>query len=158
LSGVILHINSPHLGWAKLNEFREAIKRVRASGKSVTAWMESGTTHDYLLAAACDRIVLPESGMLMLLGLRAEVTFYKNLFDMIGVQPQMMQVGEFKAAGEPYMRTEMSPAFREEMESILDDYYRQIVETIAAGRKLDPEKVKSIIDTGLCTATDAKEL
>ena len=89
--------------------------------------MESGSTKDYLLAAACDHIVMPESGMLMLLGLRAEVTFYKNLFDMIGVQPQMMQIGEFKAAGEPYTRTEMSPEFREEMEAMLDDYYQQIV-------------------------------
>lgn len=158
LTGVVLHIHGPEIGWAKLHEFREAVKRVRASGKTVTAWMESGSTKDYLLAAACDKIVLPESGMLMLLGLRAEVTFYKNLFDMIGVQPQMMQIGEYKAAGEPYMRTEMSPAFREEMDAILDDYYRQIVSTISEGRKLDEEKVKSIIDLGLCTANDAKEL
>lgn len=158
VAGVILHINGPDLGWAKLHEFRRAIERMRAAGKTVTAWMESGSTRDYLLAAACDRVVLPESGMLMLLGLRAEVTFYKNLFDMIGVQPQMMQIGEYKAAGEPYMRTEMSPAFREEMEALLDDHYRQIVQMISQGRKLDPEKVKAIIDQGLCTAKQAKEL
>jgi protease-4 len=158
LAGVILHINGPEIGWAKLNEFRQGVKQIRDSGKKVTAFMESGSTRDYLLAAACDEIVLPESGTLMLLGLRAEVTFYKNLFDMIGVQPQMMAVGEYKSAGEPYMRTDMSPAFREEMEALLDDHYRQIVEMIAAGRKLDEEKVKSIIDSGLCTAKEAKEL
>lgn len=158
LTGVVLHINGPQLGWAKLHEFRQAIKRVRASGKTVTAWMEGGSTRDYLLAAACDKIVLPESGMLMLLGVRAEVTFYKNLLDMIGVQPQMMAIGEYKSAGEPYMRTEMSPAFREEMDALLDDYYRQIVDIISEGRKLDEAKVKSIIDVGLCTATDAQAL
>ncbi len=158
VSGVILHIHGPEIGWAKLNEFRQAVQRVRAAGKPVTAWMESGSTKDYLLAAACDRVVLPESGMLMLLGVRAEVTFYKNLFDMIGVQPQMMQIGEYKAAGEPYMRTEMSPAFREEMNALLDDHYRQIVGMIAAGRKLEEDKVKEIIDVGLCTANHAKEL
>lgn len=158
ISGVVLHINGPDLGWAKLNEFRQAIKRVRGSGKKVLVFMESGSTRDYLLAAGCDAIVLPESGMLMLLGVRAEVSFYRNLFDMIGVQPQMMAVGEYKAAGEPYMRTDMSPAFREEMEALLDDHYRQIVEMIADGRKLDEEKVKSIIDVGLCSAKEAKEL
>ena len=158
VTGVVLHINGPDLGWAKLNEFRKAIQEVRESGKTVTAWLESGSTKDYLLAAACDRIVLPESGMLMLLGVRTEVTFYKNLFDMIGVQPQMMAIGEYKAAGEPYMRTEMSPAFREEMEALLDDHYRQIVQMVAAGRQLDEEKVKSIIDVGLVTANAAKEL
>ena len=49
----------------------------------------------------------------------------------------------------------MSPAFREEMEAILDDYYRQIVETISTSRKLTPDQVKAIIDTGLHSASEA---
>ena len=53
---------------------------------------------------------MPESGWLMLKGLAAEVTFYKGLFDKLGVKADMMQVGEFKGYGEPFTRTEMSPA------------------------------------------------
>ncbi len=158
LDAVILHISDPSIGWAKLNELRVGIQKMRAKGRKVYAWMESADTKGYLIAAACDQIVLPESGMLMLPGLRAEVSFYKNLFDKLSIEPQMLRVGEFKSAAEPYSRSEMSPAFREEMEAILDDYYRQIVETISAGRKLTPEQVKAIIDTGLHTAADAKKL
>ena len=154
VTGVVLHINGPDLGWAKLNEFRKAIQEVRASGKTVTAWMESGIHRGLSARHRLRRIVMPESGMLMLLGVRAEVTFYKNLFDMIGVKAEMLRVGEFKSAGEPYMRTEMSPAFRKEMEAILDDYYRQIVRhDRRKSRKLDAEKVKSIIDVGPLTAS-----
>ena len=158
LDAVILHISDPSIGWAKLNELRVGIQKMRAKGRKVYAWMESVDTKGYLLAAACDQIVIPESGMVMLPGLRAEVSFYKNLFDMLSIQPQMLRVGEFKSAAEPYSRSEMSPAFREEMEAILDDYYRQIVETIASSRKLTPDQVKAIIDTGLHTASDAKKL
>ena len=158
LDAVILHIGDPSIGWAKLNELRVGIQKMRAKGRKVYAWMESADTKGYLIAAACDQIVLPESGMLMLPGLRAEVSFYKNLFDKLSIEPQMLRVGEFKSAAEPYSRSEMSPAFREEMEAILDDYYRQIVETISTGRKLTPEQVKAIIDTGLHTAADAKKL
>ena len=158
LDAIILHISDPSIGWAKLNELRVGIQKVRAKGRKVYAWMESADTKGYLIAAACDQIVLPESGMLMLPGLRAEVSFYKNLFDKLSIEPQMLRVGEFKSAAEPYSRSEMSPAFREEMEAILDDYYRQIVETISAGRKLTPDQVKAIIDTGLHTAADAKKL
>ncbi|MFO1045773.1 MAG: signal peptide peptidase SppA [Planctomycetaceae bacterium] len=158
LEGVILHINGPSIGWAKLNELRTGIQKMRQKGRKVYAWMESGSTKDYLLATACDEIILPESGMLMMPGLRAEVSFYKNLFDMLSIQPQMLRVGEFKSAAEPYSRSEMSPAFREEMEAILDDYYRQIVEMIAQSRKLTPDQVKGVIDTGLHSATDAKKL
>ena len=158
LDAVILHINGPSIGWAKLNELRTGIQKMRQKGRKVYAWMESADTKDYLLASACDEIILPESGMLMMPGLRAEVSFYKNLFDMLAIQPQMLRVGEFKSAAEPYSRSEMSPAFREEMEAILDDYYRQIVEMIAQTRKLSVDQVKAAIDVGLHTAEDAKKL
>jgi protease IV len=158
LEAVIIHINSPGIGWAKLHEFRTSIGNLRKKGRKVYGWLESADTKDYLLATACDEIILPESGMVIMPGLRAEVSFYKNLFDMLAIQPQMLRVGEFKSAAEPYSRSEMSPAFREEMEAILDDYYRQIVEMIATSRKLTPDQVKAIIDTGLHTAGDAKKL
>lgn len=158
LEAVIIHIDGPTIGWAKLNELRTGITKLRQKGRKVYAWLESATTKDYLLATACDEIILPESGMLMMPGLRAEVSFYKNLFDMLAIQPQMLRVGEFKSAAEPYSRSEMSPAFREEMEAILDDYYRQIVEMVAQSRKLTPDQVKAAIDSGLHSAADAKRL
>ena len=147
-----------HIGWAKLNELRTGIAKVRQKGRKVFAWLESADTKDYLLATACDQIVVPESGMIMLPGLRAEVSFYKNLLDKLAIEPQMLKVGEFKSAAEPYSRTEMSPAFREEMESIIDDYYRQIVEIVSESRKMTQDQVKSIIDTGLFSAEDAKKI
>jgi len=158
LDAVLLHINSPSIGWAKLHELRTGIKNARQKGRKFYAWLESAETKDYLLATACDEIIIPESGMILMPGLRAEVSFYKNLFDMLAIQPQMLRVGEFKSAAEPYSRTEMSPAFREETEAILDDYYRQIVEMIAESRKLTADQVKAAIDGGLHTATDAKAL
>lgn len=157
LEALIIHINSPHIGWAKLNELRTGIAKIRAKGRKVYAWLESAETKDYLLASACDQIIMPESGMLVLPGLRAEISFYKNLLDMLAIEPEMLRVGEFKSAAEPYSRTEMSPAFREEMESIIDDYYRQIVEIVAETRKLPADQVKTLIDTGLFSAEEAKK-
>lgn len=153
---VVLHVNGPTLGWGKLNELRQAIARVRKGGKRVFAFLESGMTQDYLLACACDQIVLPEPGLLMMPGLRAEVTFYKNLFDKLDVRAETLRVGEFKSAGEPYSRAEMSPEFRKEMEEVLDDYYRIVIETIAEDRKLSIDAVKEIVDIGVLTAAEAK--
>lgn len=157
LSGVILHIKGTSVGWAKLNEIRQAIQKVRKNDKKVYAWIESGMTKDYLLATACDEIVMPESASLILLGLRAEVSFYKNLFDWLNVKPDVLRVGEYKSAAEPYTRTDMSPAFREEMEAILDNYYGQIIDTISKDRGLADSKVEAAIDAGPYMAADAKE-
>lgn len=69
LDGVVLKINGATLGWAKVNELRQAVSRLRAKGKQVIAYFDSAETHDYLLACACNQIVMPESGELAMLGL-----------------------------------------------------------------------------------------
>ncbi len=158
VGGVMLRIDNPSLGWAKAHEFRTVIGKLRAKGKKVIAVLDDASTQDFLVASACDQIMMPESGSVMMLGLRAEVTFYKNLFDKLGVKADMMQVGEYKGAAEPYSRSEMSPAFREEMEAVLDDYFDQIVSTIAKDRKLAREDVVKAIDNGPHTAKAAKDL
>lgn len=158
VAGVVLRINSPSIGWARLHEFREAIARIRGTGRKVLAVVDDAATHDYLLASACDEILMPESGSVMMLGVRAEITFYRNLFETVGIKADMMQVGEYKGAAEPYTRTEMSPAFREEMEAVLDSYFDQIVTMVARDRSLPREKVIAAIDNGPHTARAAKEL
>jgi protease-4 len=141
-----------------MRAFRQAIARVQAKGKKVHAYLDGADNMDFLLATACDEVVMPEPGVVMTVGVRAEVTFYKKLFDMLGVKAEMLRVGEFKSAAEPYSRTEMSPEFRKEMEEILDDFYQQIISTIAKSRKLTAEKVTAAIDAGPLTARQAKEL
>ena len=158
ISAVVLRVKGPAIGWAKLYEFRQAIKRLRAKDKKVYAWLDSAATMDYLIAAGCDEVIMPESGVLMMTGLRAEVSFYKNLFDKLDIKAEMLRVGEFKSAAEPYTRTEMSPEFRKEMEEILDDTFRQLVETVVEGRKLDKKQVIAAIDSGPHTARAAKKL
>ncbi|MCA9098197.1 MAG: S49 family peptidase, partial [Planctomycetaceae bacterium] len=155
LHGIVLKIKSVQIGWGKLHEVRSAIARVRAAGKKTIAWLEEGGSMDYLLATACDEVVIPEPAALMLVGLRAEVSFYKNLFEKLDLKPDMLRVGEYKSAAEPYTRSEMSPQFREEMEAILDDYYGQMVEVISSSRKITPDEVRSAIDSGPLTSKAA---
>lgn len=158
LQGLILRIESPQIGWAKLNEIRNAIAKVRKAGKKVYAYVDDASTMDYLIAVACDEVVMPEPGVLMFLGLRAEVSFYKNLFDKLDLKAEMLRVGEYKSAAEPYSRTEMSKEFREEMEAVLDSYFSQMKQIVAEARKLTVDKVAEAIDAGPFTSAKAKEL
>ncbi|MGH7128037.1 MAG: S49 family peptidase, partial [Planctomycetaceae bacterium] len=158
ITGVVLEIEGPDIGWAKLNELRRAVVHVQKSGKRVYAVVEQPGTMDYLLAAQCDQVIMPESGVLMLVGLQAEVLFYKNLFELLDIKAEMLRVGDYKAAAEPYTRTEMSPEYKQNMTAILDDYWRQMIEMIAAGRKLDKQQVEAAIDSGPHTAAQAKQL
>src|SRR6516162_6927195 len=152
VKALYLEIDGVSAGWGKLDELRRAVLDFRKSGKKVFAYLEGGEPKDYLLALACDEVAMPEPAWLMLTGLRAEVSFYKGLFDKLGVKADMLQMGDFKGAAEPYTRTEMSPQFRKQLESVLDDYFDQsLVGTVAEARRgkgLTAEKVKKLIDEG----------
>jgi protease-4 len=156
-----LEINGLGVGWGKLHELRHAVADFRAAGKKAFAYLESGDAKDYLLALACDEVCQPEAGWLMLTGLRAEVSFFKNLFNKIGVEADMLQMGDFKGAAEPFTRSSMSPEFRGQFEKVLDDFYeKSFVEVIVRSRpakKWDAERVKGLIDDGPYTATRARE-
>jgi protease-4 len=161
IQGLFLELDGLGIGWGKLHELRKAIADFRGSGKKSFAYLESGDTKDFLLAIACDEVCLPESGWLMLTGLRAEVSFYKDLLDKIGVKADMLQIGDYKGTGEVLTRTSMSPQFRERLESVLDDHFeKDLVELIAksrASKKLTTERVKALIDQGPFTARAAAE-
>jgi protease-4 len=159
VKGVVLSIASPDLGRARADEIRAAIGRVRAAGKSVTAHLISGGPVHYTLATACDTVAMPPAATLEITGVRAEVTFFKQLLDRLGVQAEILQVGEFKGAGEPLTRAAMSPQLREQYEQFVGDLFEQLVERIAADRRLPAERVRELVDVGVFTpeaALDAK--
>jgi protease-4 len=162
VKALYLEIDGFSAGWGKLDELRRAVLDFRKSGKKVFAYLQAGEPKDYLLALACDEVAMPEPAWLMLTGLRAEVSFYKGLFDKIGVKADMLQMGDFKGAAEPYTRTEMSPQFRKQLESVLDDYFdKGLVGTVAEARKakgLTADKVKKLIDEGPYSARAAAGL
>jgi protease-4 len=160
VGALLLEIDGVTAGWGKLNELRQAIAGFRKTGKKAYAHLEGGGARDYLLALACDEVAMPESSWLMLTGLRLEVSFYKDLFDKIGVKADMMHMGDYKGAAEPYTRTSLSEPNRKQLTSVLDDYFdHEVVGRIAKARatkNLGADKVRKLIDEGPFAARKAK--
>ncbi|MEC7500257.1 MAG: signal peptide peptidase SppA [Planctomycetota bacterium] len=157
LHGAIFKIRSPSIGRAKIAEIRAAIARLRKSGKKVFADLEMASTSDYMIASACDEIVMPPAGSLMVTGVRIEVTFYKEMLNKIGAKADILQVGDFKGAGETFTRSEMSPELKKQYESLATDFFDQLITNIASDRELSNERVEQLIDTGLFMAEEAKQ-
>ena len=131
-----LEFQGLQVGWGKVDELRHAIADFRKSGKQAYAYLEESETKDYLVAVACDEVFMPAAGWLMVNGMRAEISFYKDLFDWVGVKADMLQMGDFKGAAEPYTRSGMSKEFRQQLETVIDDYYeKSYVNTIVRSRR-----------------------
>jgi len=165
VKALLLEIHDLELGlfgFGKVNEVRAAIADFRKSGKKAYAYVEEIGGLDYLIACACDQVIVPEGGSFGLTGLHLEMSFYKDLFDKVHVKGDFLTMGEAKGAVEPFTRTEMSPENRKQYNLVLDDLYdRGIVETVVASRpaqKWDAARVKQIIDDAPYTTRKAKEL
>ncbi len=156
IAGVIFKIGDVGGGWATFREIRNKLREFSEVEKETIGYLESGGRAEYLLAAAMDRVVLMPTGGLNLTGLRAEVMFYKGLFDKLDIQADMLAMGKYKSGIEPYMREGMSEAFRESMRAVLDDLYAQLLNSIVESRdSFTAESASDLIDRGPFTAEEA---
>ena len=155
VKGVVLSIESPAIGRGRAEELRAAIGRIRKAGKPVAAHLIGADPVHYIVASACDTVAMPPAATLEITGVRTEVTFFKAMLDKLDVNAEILQVGEFKGAGEPLTRTSMSPQLRAQYEQFVGDLYEQLVERIAADRKLPADEVRTLIDTGVFTPETA---
>jgi len=157
VKAVVLTFEEPLIGWAQMQELRSAIMRLRKGNKDVYCYLESAGSGVYQLATAASRICLAPAGELAVMGLHIECAYLKGLLDKIHLEADIEQIGAYKGAGEPLTRTEPSPEAREMMEWLARDLFDQMVDTIAEGRAIPPERVRALIDRGPFNAAEALE-
>ena len=100
-------------GQTTLGDLADALRRVRAAGKPVIAYGVGYTNDSYELASAASEIWLDPLGAVLVAGPGGSNLYYKGLLDKLGVTANVYRVGTYKAAVEPFIRNDMSPAAKE---------------------------------------------
>ncbi len=155
VAGILVRINGSQYGMAELQEMADALQKFKESDRLVLCYLTNCSTGDYIVASACDGILIHPFAEVRLIGLRTERSFYKGSLDLLGIRADIEHIGKYKSASESLTKKEMSEAQREVQNIILDDLYQQLVNAIAAGRGWTPETVKKRIDEGPYTARQA---
>ena len=157
VQGVVLRFDALHAGPSALYSLRRMLLDLRAKGKRLVAWMPTADTWSYYLASACDEVILPQSGRLFALGVRAEPMFLKDTLALAGVEADLEAIAEYKVAPDTFRRSTMSEPHREMLDGILDSFFDEIVAAIAEGRGLDAARVRELIDAMPLTSAEAVE-
>ncbi len=152
IKAIVFEPESLGVGWAKLEELRHDIEEFRKSGKPVFAYLHTPGTREYYAASAADRIYMGPDDEVYLKGLRAELMYFKDTLDKLGVTVDVEHAGKYKDFGDQFTRTNMSPETREVITSLVDSLYNDLVSGIATGRKKTNAQVTDIIDQGLFLA------
>jgi protease-4 len=158
IGGLVLRLAHPQLGWAKAATLVRAVREFRASEKPTLAFLEGAANVDFMLGSACETVVMPPSATLHLHGLQAEMLFVKDLLEWGGIEAQLDAVGEYKSAGDMFLRREMSAPHREEVEGLLKDLFEHMIATVAESRAIEPSKAREMIDGGPYLAEEARDL
>jgi len=155
VKAVVFEPRGVEAGWAKLQELRADLEQFRKSGKPLIAYLKSPGTREYYLATAADHIYMGPEEFLDVKGLRAEMMFYRGTLDKLGVQVEVEHAGKYKDFGDMFTRTDMSPATKEVLNSVLDDVYDRLLSTVAAARKKPVDAIRAAIDEGPFLAKQA---
>src|SRR6478672_2456423 len=148
IKAVVIEPGGLEIGWAKLQELHADIEAFKKSGKPVIAFLRSPGTREYYLATACTKIYMTPEDMLNLKGMRFEMMYFKKTLDKLGVGVQVEHAGKYKDFGDMFTRTNMSQETKDVLNSVLDDLYGNLLQTIATARKKTPDQVRAIIDDG----------
>lgn len=128
---------------ASLEELKKAIQDLRKNGKKVIAAADAYSAFPYYLAAQADEIYLHDLGFVLLEGVGRYRTYYKEGLDNLEIEMNVIRVGEYKSAVEPYLRNDMSPEDKLSSKEWMGDLWGNALKEMAAGRKLKPEDLEA---------------
>lgn len=131
---------------ASLNTVRAALLRFKKSKKHIYAYADSYSQSAYFLATAADELYLNPIGSVGLSGLGGESLFYKDLYDKIGVEFQVVRVGKGKSAVEPYTQNHMSDYARRQSMQLLDTIWSGIKDEVASSRGIKAADIDTLIN------------
>ncbi len=152
VDGIYIECNGVSAAPATLEKVRRALKQFKKSGKWIAAYGHEGINQaDYYLASVADSIYLNPVGSVDLHGMGGMTPYMKKLFDKVGVEMQIVRVGTFKSAVEPYMLDDMSDANRLQTEHYLGIIWNELRDSIAADRKLQTAALNTLCDSLIVT-------
>jgi protease-4 len=146
ITGLYLNLTDVQAMPSTLEDLRAGIEAFRDSGKWVVAWSEQMSLRALYLASAANEVYLQPNGYLEFSGMRLQTTYFTGMLEKLGVDVTVLRGPDntYKSAVEPFIRKDMSPENRQQMQALLDDVWDEMRGSIAAGRSIEPALLDSI--------------
>ena len=138
IEGISLETQFIQAGWSQTRSIRRALKTFKESGKFIYAYGDFYSQKSYYLASVADSIFLNPVGQIDFKGLSSEILYYKDFEDNYGVKMEVIRLGKYKSAVEPFLDNKMSTENRTQIKTLLDDLWEVIADEMAEGRGLTP--------------------
>jgi len=146
VKGIYLDGGSMQIGLASAKAVRDALLDFKTSGKFLVAYADNYGELSYYIASAADQVYLNPVGMLEWHGFAAIKLYYPRLMEKIGIKMNVLKVGTFKSAVEPYFCTKMSDADKQQTMQYLNGAWQVLCEGVGTSRGISVEQLNAYAD------------
>jgi len=147
IKGIYLDLSSIPAGMASVEEIRDKLIDFKESGKFIISYSSGFSQKAYYVASVSDKIYMNPQGSIEWKGLATQVMFYKGALEKLGIEAQIFRHGQFKAAVEPFMKTEMSEANKLQSLTLIQSIWDDMCANIANERGLTIEDLNLYADS-----------
>jgi protease-4 len=138
---IYLNVSAPSAGKATLKEVRDALIDFKKSNKQILAYSEVYDQDAYYLASAANKVYLNPQGTLEFKGFSSELMFFKGALEKLGVEAQIIRVGNYKSAVEPLINDKMSAYNRQQVTAYVGGLYNVFLQGIASSRNIPKDSL-----------------
>lgn len=145
-------------GFATLKEVRRALENFKATGKKIIAYDLDWDEPNYYLGSVANTLIVNPMGAVEVNGLRSETMFLSGALEKYGIGVQILRVGKYKSAVEPFILKEFSSENRQQTQRLLNDLWGDFRATVGKSRQLTPQQIQAVANNkGLLIATEAQK-
>ena len=160
IKGIVARMRDGNFALSQVQELRAAIADFKDSGKYTKIYSTSfgsmgGGIGRYYLASIFDELWMQPMGIVTITGINAEMPFFHQALEDLGVRPEFFQRENYKTAYESITSQQMSPYNREMMERLIGDLKSVLVADISKDRGIGEDEFLKLVDQGLFTSDEA---
>lgn len=123
-------------GLSAQREVAAALERFKAAGKQVVAWGTRLDQRQYYLAAHASEVYIHPMGTVTLQGYGRLRNYYRQALDRVGVSANVVRVGKYKNAAEPFFASAPSKETLESEAYLYDALWSLYTRGVEQARKL----------------------
>lgn len=123
----------------------QALERFKASGKQVVAWSTRYDQRQFYIASHASEVFMHPMGEVALMGYGPLRNYYRDALDRWGVSANVVRVGQYKNAAEPFFSNAPSKQTEESDAALSGELWRLYTQGVEKARKLPAGSVGASI-------------
>lgn len=146
VSAIVLDLDNASISLPQAQEMTRLLATCRENDKDIWLYSEHLSFTHLLIGSAANHFTLMPEGSTSIRGVYSQSLYFKNFLDKIGVNVEVIHIGDYKSAGEPLYRTGPSKPAEAQKAALIQSMFDNLKSQICTTRGIEPEVLDRLIN------------